>query len=103
MRTLSTQILAQAAPEQHSMIVGLIIWLFIGAVAGFLASKIVNKSGEGLMLDIILGLIGSVVGGFVFGLFGIAAYGMIGSIVVAMIGAIIVLVIYHALINKRTA
>ena len=73
-------------------------WIILGLVAGFIASKIVNKEGEGLILDIVLGVIGAVVGGWLFGLFG--ATGVSGfniySMFVAIIGAIIVLVAYHA-------
>ena len=100
------QLLAQAATydDQRGMMMSIIIWLVIGLVAGFLGSKIVNKSGEGLVRDIILGLIGSFVGGFLFGLLGIHAGGLIGSIIVATIGAILVLVVYHKLIRGgRTA
>jgi uncharacterized membrane protein YeaQ/YmgE (transglycosylase-associated protein family) len=67
---------------------GWIAWIVLGLVAGFIGSKIVNKSGEGLLLDIILGIIGAVVGGWVFSFFG--AHGVV-------IGAVIVLVIYHAI------
>jgi uncharacterized membrane protein YeaQ/YmgE (transglycosylase-associated protein family) len=78
-------------------------WIVLGLIAGFIGSKVVNKSGEGLFLDIILGIVGAVVGGWVFSLFG--AHGVTGvnlySIVVAAIGAIIVLVIYHALFRKK--
>jgi len=78
---------------------GWIAWIVLGLVAGFIGSKIVNKSGEGLLLDIILGIIGAVVGGWVFSFFG--AHGVTGlnpySLVVAVIGAILVLVIYHAI------
>ena len=83
----------------HGFIVSLIIWIVIGVVAGFLASKIVNKSGEGLVRDLILGLVGSFVGGLIMSLVGIHAGGLFGSIVVATIGAILVLVIYHKLIG----
>ena len=80
----------------------IVVWLFIGLVAGFLASKIVNKTGEGMIRDIILGLIGSVVGGFLFHLVGIHRDGSILlSIVVATVGAILVLVIYHKLVHSR--
>jgi uncharacterized membrane protein YeaQ/YmgE (transglycosylase-associated protein family) len=91
------------ADDQHGVIISIIIWIFIGLVAGFLGSKIVNKSGDGIILDVVLGLIGSVVGGFLFSLVGIHAGGLIGSIVVATIGAIIVLVIYHKLIRGNRA
>ena len=73
-------------------------WIILGLVAGFIASKIVNKEGEGFLLDIVLGVIGAVVGGWLFGLVG--ATGVSGfniySMFVAVIGAIIVLVAYHA-------
>jgi uncharacterized membrane protein YeaQ/YmgE (transglycosylase-associated protein family) len=105
MSTLS--FLAQAntvdQSDQHGLIMSLIIWLVIGLVAGFLGSKIVNKRGDGVVLDIILGLVGSMVGGFLFSLLGIHAGGMIGSIVVATIGAVVILVIYHTLIRGRAA
>jgi uncharacterized membrane protein YeaQ/YmgE (transglycosylase-associated protein family) len=78
-------------------------WLVLGLIAGFIASKIVNKTGEGLLLDIVLGIIGAVVGGFLFSLLGAAPVtGLnIYSMVVAVIGAIIVLVIYHATLRRR--
>jgi len=74
-------------------------WIVLGLIAGFIASKIVNKQGEGFILDIVLGVVGAVVGGFIFSMFG--AQGVNGfniySMFVAVIGAIIVLVIYHAI------
>ena len=77
-------------------------WIFLGLIAGFIASKIVNKQGEGFFLDIILGIVGAVAGGWIFSMFG--AQGVTGvnlySILVAVIGAIVVLWIYHAL--RRT-
>jgi uncharacterized membrane protein YeaQ/YmgE (transglycosylase-associated protein family) len=83
---------------------GILSWLILGLIAGFIASKIVNKSGEGLILDIVLGIIGAVVGGWLFSFFGAA--GVTGlniySMVVAVIGAIVVLLIYHAVV-RRTA
>lgn len=77
-------------------------WIVLGLIAGFIGSKIVNKSGEGFFLDIILGIVGAIVGGWLFTEFG--ARGVTGlnlySIVVAVIGAIIVLVVYHALFRR---
>jgi uncharacterized membrane protein YeaQ/YmgE (transglycosylase-associated protein family) len=74
-------------------------WIILGLVAGFIGSKIINKSGDGFFLDIILGVVGAVVGGWVFHFFGAA--GVTGlniySLVVAVVGAILVLVVYHAL------
>jgi uncharacterized membrane protein YeaQ/YmgE (transglycosylase-associated protein family) len=96
--------LAQSdVPADRGMLMSIVIWLFIGLVAGFLGSKIVNKRGEGLMLDIILGLIGSFVGGLIIHLMGFHRNGSILiSIIVATLGAVLVLVIYHKLI-RRTA
>jgi uncharacterized membrane protein YeaQ/YmgE (transglycosylase-associated protein family) len=78
-------------------------WIILGLISGFIASRIVNKAGEGFFLDIILGIVGALVGGFVFTRFG--ASGITGfnlySMVVAIIGAIIVLVIYHAIFGRK--
>ena len=80
----------------------ILAWVVLGLIAGFIASKIVNKTGEGLVLDLVLGVVGAVVGGFVFSLFGMA--GVTGlnlySIVVATVGAILVLAIYHLLMGR---
>ena len=77
-------------------------WLVLGLVAGFIGSKLVNKRGEGLFLDIILGVVGAIVGGWLFTMFG--ASGVNGfnlySLIVAVIGSVLVLVIYHALFRR---
>ena len=74
-------------------------WIVLGLIAGFIGSKIVNKRGEGLILDIILGIVGAIVGGWLFNTFG--ASGVTGlnlySLLVAVLGAIVVLVVYHAI------
>ena len=79
-------------------------WIVLGLIAGFIASKIVNKQGEGIVLDIILGIVGAVVGGWLFSMFG--AQGVDGlniySMFVAVVGAIVVLLIYHAATGRRT-
>lgn len=81
----------------------IIAWLVLGLIAGFVASKLVNKSGEGLILDIVLGIIGAFVGGWLFNMFGKA--GVTGlnvySMFVAVVGAVVVLVLYHALFRRR--
>lgn len=81
----------------------IISWLILGLIAGFIGSKIVNKSGEGFFLDIALGIVGAVVGGVLFSLFGMQ--GVTGlniySMVVAVIGAIVVLVVYHQIMDRR--
>lgn len=78
-------------------------WLILGLVAGFIASKIVNRSGEGIIMDIVLGIVGAIVGGFVFSMVGAAPVTgfNIYSMVVAVIGAIVVLVLYHAIAGRR--
>jgi uncharacterized membrane protein YeaQ/YmgE (transglycosylase-associated protein family) len=74
-------------------------WIVLGLLAGFIASKIVNRQGEGFLLDIMLGIVGAIAGGWVFSLFG--ASGATGlnlySLLVAVAGAILVLVLYHAI------
>ena len=81
----------------------IIAWIVLGLIAGFIGSRIVNKSGEGVILDIVLGIVGAVVGGFVFSALGAAPVTgfNIYSLFVAVIGAIIVLIIYHAVFGRR--
>ena len=80
-------------------------WIVLGLIAGFIASQIVNRRGEGLIWDIVLGIVGALVGGWIFAFFG--AQGVTGfnlySMLVAVIGAIVVLVIYHAITGPRRA
>lgn len=80
-----------------------IAWIILGLIAGFIGSKIVNKSGQGLIMDIVLGIVGAIVGGMVFSLFG--ATGVTGfnlwSLIVSVIGAIIVLWVYHKVVAAR--
>jgi uncharacterized membrane protein YeaQ/YmgE (transglycosylase-associated protein family) len=83
----------------------ILAWIVLGLIAGFIGSKLVNKTGEGIILDIVLGIVGAVVGGYVFSVFG--AGGVSGlnlySLLVAVVGAVLVLVIYHALFRRRAA
>lgn len=73
---------------------GLLVFLFIGLIAGFLAGKVVRGRGFGLIGDLIVGVIGAYLGRFVFGILGIASNGgLLGSIVVATIGAVILVVL----------
>ena len=78
-------------------------WILLGLIAGFIGSKIVNSTGQGLFLDIALGIVGAVVGGFLFSVFG--AEGVTGfniySLIVATIGSVVVLWVYHALMGRR--
>lgn len=79
-----------------------ISWIILGVIAGFLGSKIVNKSGQGMIMDIVLGIIGAIVGGVIFSAFG--ATGVTGlniySLIVAVIGSIVVLWAYHAIAGR---
>ncbi len=81
---------------------GIIAWLVLGLIAGFIASKVINKSGEGLIMDIVLGIVGAVVGGWLFtrlGYAGVTGFN-IYSMFVAVIGAIVVLLIYHMVVRR---
>ena len=75
------------------------VWIILGLLAGFIGSKIVNKHGEGVGMDIVLGIVGAVLGGWIFRLLG--ASGVTGlniySLIVAVIGAVIALSVYHAI------
>ncbi len=81
----------------------ILAWLVVGLVAGFIASKIINKRGEGVVMDIVLGVVGAIVGGFIFNFFGHSAPNGINiySVFVAVIGAIVVLLAYHAVVGRR--
>jgi len=78
-------------------------WIFLGLISGFIASRVVNKRGEGCILNITLGIVGALVGGFIFT--GIGGHGVTGfnlySMIVAVVGAIVVLLIYHAITGRR--
>jgi uncharacterized membrane protein YeaQ/YmgE (transglycosylase-associated protein family) len=77
----------------------ILAWILLGLLAGFIGSRIVNRTGEGFLVDIGLGIVGAVVGGWLFQLFGAA--GVTGlnlySLLVAVIGSVVFLVVYHAL------
>ncbi|HXU58384.1 MAG TPA: GlsB/YeaQ/YmgE family stress response membrane protein [Verrucomicrobiae bacterium] len=81
----------------------IIAWIVLGLIAGFIASKIVNKQGSGIIVDIILGIVGAIVGGFIFTQFGAAPVTgfNIYSMLVAIIGAIVVLWLYHIIFGRR--
>ena len=77
-------------------------WILLGLVAGFIGSKVVNHSGEGIFLDIVLGIVGAVVGGWLFTTFGaspVTGFNLY-SVFVAAVGAILVLVAYHAVARR---
>jgi len=85
--------------------VSIIGWIVLGLIAGWIASKIVGGSSQGIFLDIALGIVGALVGGFLYStlLGGPGVTGLnIGSIIVSIIAAIIVLWVYHAVTSRRT-
>jgi uncharacterized membrane protein YeaQ/YmgE (transglycosylase-associated protein family) len=84
------------------MPMSILAWIVLGLIAGWIGSKIVNKQGEGLVMDIVLGVIGALVGGWLFnevGHQGITGFNLY-SMFVAVIGSVIVLLIYHAVAKR---
>ena len=78
-------------------------WIVLGLIAGFIASKIVNKQGSGIIVDILLGVVGAIVGGFLFtqlGAVGVTGFNL-WSMIVAIIGAVVILLLYHAILGRR--
>src|SRR3989442_10264405 len=88
--TLATMVLADLTLE------GLIWWLIVGLIAGFLASVVMRGGGYGVVGDIVVGIVGAIIGGFLANLLGLGASGLIGTIVVAFIGACILIAILRA-------
>jgi len=81
---------------------GILSWIILGLIAGFIGSKLVNKTGSGLIMDIVLGVVGALVGGYLSTRLG---YGDVTgvnlySIVIAVIGAVVVLLIYRAVVSR---
>ncbi len=80
----------------------ILAWIVLGLIAGFIASKLVNHSGQGMLLDIVVGIVGAVVGGYLFAALG--ASGITGfnlySMFVAVIGAVVLLVIVNAVSGR---
>jgi uncharacterized membrane protein YeaQ/YmgE (transglycosylase-associated protein family) len=90
-----------AAPKLE-ILMSILAWVVLGLIAGFIASKLVNRSGEGVIVDILLGIGGALVGGWLFHVFGM--HGVTGlnlySMLVAIVGAAVVLIVYHALVGR---
>ena len=82
---------------------GIISWIILGLIAGYIGSKIVDKQGQGFWLNMALGIVGALIGGFLFYLFG--AGGVSGlniySMIVAIIGSVVVLLVYNAVAGHR--
>jgi uncharacterized membrane protein YeaQ/YmgE (transglycosylase-associated protein family) len=82
---------------------GILAWIILGLIAGFIASRVVKSEGSGCVLDIVLGIVGAFVGGIIFSaLGGVGVTGFnLWSLFVATIGAIVILVVYHAIFDRR--
>jgi uncharacterized membrane protein YeaQ/YmgE (transglycosylase-associated protein family) len=80
-----------------------IAWMVLGLIAGYIASQVVNKTGDGVLLDMGLGIVGAVVGGWLFNTFGMAGVSGLNlySLLVAVLGAVAVLVVYHAVLRSK--
>jgi uncharacterized membrane protein YeaQ/YmgE (transglycosylase-associated protein family) len=83
---------------QQEDAMGIFSWIVLGAIAGWIGSMLVNREGEGLFLDIVLGIVGALVGGWIFAALG--SSGITGlnfwSLLVAVLGSVVVLWVYHA-------
>ena len=82
---------------------GILSWIVLGAIAGWIGSMLVNKSGEGLFRDIVLGIIGGIGGGWIFaavGSTGVTGFNL-WSLFVAVVGAVVVLALYHAIVRPK--
>jgi uncharacterized membrane protein YeaQ/YmgE (transglycosylase-associated protein family) len=85
---------------------GIIAWIIIGVIAGWLTGKIMKGSGFGFFVDMIVGLIGALVGGFIsshLGLGGVGEHGLIISIAIAVVGAVILTFLLRLVTGDRSA
>lgn len=77
---------------------GILYWIVVGLIAGWLAGQVMRGGGYGVLMDIILGILGGIVGGWIFGALGVGqGAGMLGSIVVAFIGAVVLVAVTRVL------
>lgn len=75
-----------------------LIWeIVVGIVIGWLAGQIVKGRGMGLLMDLVVGVVGSILGGWIFGLLGLAAYGLIGQLIMGVAGAVVLLLLIRAI------
>ena len=82
----------------------IIAWIILGLIAGYIGSRIVDKEGKGLWLNIALGIVGAIVGGLIFSAFGfsgVTGVNLFYSMIVAIIGSVVVLWVYHATAGRR--
>ena len=78
----------------------IVIWIIVGGIAGFLASKVLSGKGMGLIWDIVVGILGAFVGGWLAGLFGIAVTNILVQIIVAFVGALILLFLFRMVTSR---
>jgi uncharacterized membrane protein YeaQ/YmgE (transglycosylase-associated protein family) len=78
----------------------IVVWIIVGGIAGFLASKVLSGKGMGLIWDIVVGILGAFVGGWLAGLVGISVSNILVLVVVAFVGAVILLVIFRAVTSR---
>ena len=85
---------------------GIIAWIIIGALAGWITGKLMKGSGYGFIMDMVVGLIGALIGGFLsssLGFGGVSQHGLIGSIFIAVIGAVLLTVLLRLVSGNRSA
>jgi uncharacterized membrane protein YeaQ/YmgE (transglycosylase-associated protein family) len=85
---------------------GLIAWIIIGLIAGWLTGKLMKGSGFGFFMDMIVGLVGALIGGFLashLGFGGVGEHGLIVGIIIATIGAVILTLIVRLISGNRSA
>jgi uncharacterized membrane protein YeaQ/YmgE (transglycosylase-associated protein family) len=81
---------------------GIILWIIVGLIAGWLTGQLMKGGGYGLVGDLIVGLIGALIGGFLVGLFIHGSVGFIGSIIVAVIGAVVLVAVLRTVAGSRS-
>ena len=83
---------------------GILSWIILGLIAGFIASKIVNKTGSGLIMDIVLGVVGAIVGGFIMSLLGFGSVTGLNlySVIVAILGGVVVTYAYRMITSANS-
>jgi uncharacterized membrane protein YeaQ/YmgE (transglycosylase-associated protein family) len=97
--TIGTPVALTTGEKLQEFIMSLFAWILLGLVAGFIGSHMVNHRGEGMVLDVLLGIVGAIVGGWLAHLFGFAGITRLNvhSLVVATAGAIVFLLLYHTI------
>lgn len=89
--------------SQKSSALSFVAWIGIGLLVGFIGSKILNKTGRGVVRDVLLGIVGAMVGGFLSNLLGRPSGSPVDlySLLVAVVGAVVFMIVYHALFRRR--